>query len=441
MTNTKRRYALTTRLCAALLCLVTGTGCAPTLTGHKEDSVADVLPKQHANQKAENVSQASDARTDWRKFFADSNLQALIDHALRNNQELQIMAQEIDIANTEVMGRRGEYYPKAGIGADTGIAVPGQYPRTSVGEDAPRQEAETESRFGELEFGVGFYATWEVDIWKKLRNATKSAAYSYLASIEGRNFAITSLVAEIASSYYELMALDNQLEVLRSNIAIQQDALAIIRIQKQAARVTELAVTRFEAEVLKNQSRLYDVAQDIVETENRINLLVGRYPQAVERSSQTFVDLAPQPVQSGVPTQLLENRPDVRQAEFELRSAELDIDVARAMFYPALTIDAGVGYRAGNVLHLFNTPDSLIAGVVGNLFTPLVNRNAIKANYYAANAKQIQAVYNYERIVLGAYVECANQLAMIANMEKSFDLRTQQGRATQHIDHDLDRTL
>src|SRR5262249_55228706 len=122
---------------------------------------------------------------------------------------------------------------------------------------------------------VGFRASWEVDIWKKLRNATKAAAYRYLSSIEGRNFMVTALIAEIARLYYELMALDNQLAVLRQNIGLQQSALEIVRLEKQAARVTELAVTRFEAEVLKNQSRQFEIQQQIVEAENRINFLVG----------------------------------------------------------------------------------------------------------------------------------------------------------------------
>jgi outer membrane protein TolC len=126
------------------------------------------------------------------------------------------------------------------------------------------------------------------DHWRKLRSTAKAASYRYLATVEGKNFMVTQLVAEIASSYYELLALDNQLEVLRRNIEIQQNALTIVNLEKQAARVTQLAVQRFEAEVLKNQSRQYDLEQRRIEAENRINFLLGRYPQTVQRSPQRF---------------------------------------------------------------------------------------------------------------------------------------------------------
>src|SRR5690606_22039261 len=120
------------------------------------------------------------------------------------------------------------------------------------------------------------------------------------------------------------------------NIAIQKDALEIVKLQKSAARVTELAVRKFEAELLKNQSRQFYFQQKIMETENRINFLVGRYPQHVVRNSGSFADLVPAIIQAGVPSQLLENRPDIRQAELGLAAAKLDVKVAKADFYPAL---------------------------------------------------------------------------------------------------------
>lgn len=237
---------------------------------------------------------------------------------------------------------------------------------------------------------------------------------------------VTELVAEIASSYYELMALDNQLAVLRRNIEIQQNALEIVKLEKDAARVTQLAVQRFEAEVLKNQSRQYDLEQRRIETENRINFLVGRYPQAVARNPQSFQSPPPNVVQAGIPSQLLENRPDVRAAELELEAAKLDVKSAKAAFYPSLSIDAGVGYEAFNIKHLVATPESLLYNLAGNLVAPLLNRKAIKAQYYSANARQLQAVFNYERTLLQAFTEVVNKLAMISNLQKSYELRSQQ---------------
>jgi len=245
---------------------------------------------------------------------------------------------------------------------------------------------------------------------------------------------VTNLIGEIATSYYELMALDNQLQILKQNIEIQQNALEIVKLEKLAAKVTELAVRRFEAEVLKNRSRQYDINQSITETENRINFLVGRFPQPIERNSQSFIALKSDTIYTGIPAQLLQNRPDIRQAEQELAAAKLDVKAARANFYPSLRISAGAGYQAFNSSFLM-MPASLFYSIGGELLAPLVNRNAIKATYYSANSRQIQDIYNYERTILNAYIEVANQLSNIDNLQKSYDLKSQQVHAlTESVD-------
>jgi outer membrane protein, multidrug efflux system len=153
---------------------------------------------------------------------------------------------------------------------------------------------------------------------------------------------------------------------------------------------------------------------------------VGRFPQKVQRSSSSFNDIIPNAINSGIPSQLLENRPDVKQAELDLVAAKLDIKVAKARFYPSLGISAGIGLQAFDSKYLFKTPQSMLYSLAGDLVAPLINRNAIKATYNTANAKQIQAVYNYEKTILNAYIEVANQLAKIDNMKKAYDLKAQQ---------------
>ena len=276
--------------------------------------------------------------------------------------------------------------------------------------------------------------SWEADIWGKLHNAKRAAVSRYLSSVEGKNFMVTNLISEIADSYYELLALDNQLAIVKQNIEIQTNALEIVKLQKEATRVTELAVKRFEAQVLNTKSLQYDIQQRITETENHLNFLVGRYPQPIKRNTQPFVDLVPNAVATGIPAQLLANRPDIKQAELDLAAAKLDVKVARARFYPTLGISAGIGYQAFNASYIFK-PQSLLYTIAGDLAAPLINRNAIKATYYTANAKQIQAVYNYERTILNAYVEVANQVAKISNLEKSYDFKSKEVDAlTQSIE-------
>jgi outer membrane protein TolC len=175
--------------------------------------------------------------------------------------------------------------------------------------------------------------------------------------------------------------------------------------------------------------------QQITVTENRINFLVGRFPQAVARNSKGFTDLEIDTIHSGIPSQLLENRTDIRQAEQTLAAAKLDVKAAKAEFYPSLVLTAGAGYNAFNPQYLIQTPQSLLYNIAGGLVAPLINRNAIKANYYSANSKQIQAVYNYERTVLRAHIEVVNQLSNISNLKKSYDLKEKQVQAlTQSIE-------
>jgi outer membrane protein TolC len=237
---------------------------------------------------------------------------------------------------------------------------------------------------------------------------------------------VTNLVAEVANSYYELLALDNQLAIVRQNIELQKNALEIVKIQKEAARVTELAVQKFEAEVLGSRSLEFEILQKIKETENRINFLLGRYPQEIPRDKSSLLGLLPQSVYTGIPSQLLANRPDIKQAELELSAAKLDVKVARAEFYPSFGISAAIGFQAFKPSYLFKTPESLLYSLAGDIVGPLINRNGIRAEFNSANARQLQAMYNYERTILNAYLEVATQLSNISNLEKSYDLKSKQ---------------
>lgn len=366
------------------------------------------------------------ANMKWRNFFTDANLVALIDTALQNNQELNIMMQEISIAKNEARARKGEYLPFVNLITGAGLEKPGLY--TSKGASDDYHEIAPGKKIPEplTDLAIGAHFSWEIDAWKKLRNYQKSAVNRYLATVDGRNFMVTQLIAEIAHSYYELMALDNQLDIIKKNIEIYQQSLEIVKLQKSAARVTELAVKRFEAELLSNQSNQYYIEQQIIETENRINFLVGRFPQKVNRDANAFANISVDDMAYGIPSQLLENRPDIKQAERLLQAAKLDVKATKAEFYPSIRITAATGFNAFNQKYLFNTPQSIAYNLAADLVAPLINRNAIKAAYYNANARQIQAVYNYERSILNGHVEVVNLLSNMSNLKKSYELKSQQ---------------
>lgn len=365
------------------------------------------------------------AAVQWRKFFTDPNLVSLIDQAVQNNQELQITLQEIEIAKNEVRAKKGAYLPSIGIKAGSGLEKVGRYTSQGAGDASTEITPGREMPDPLADFSVAAVANWEVDIWKKLRNSKKAAVQRYLSSVEGKNFVMTNLIGEVANSYYELLALDSQLEIVRQNIELQKNGYEIVKVQKEAARATELAVQKFNAEVLKSQSLEYGILQQIKETENRINFLCGR-SQEIVRTKSNFLGLTPALVNAGIPSQLLANRPDIKQAELELAAAKLDVKAARAEFYPSLDISAAIGLQAFKPSYLVKFPESVLYSIVGDLAAPLINRNAIKAEYASANARQLQALYNYERTVLNAYLETSTQLSNISNLDKSYDLKSKQ---------------
>lgn len=408
----------------SLLIIVLLHSCVPTQEAIRKENKA--VPEQFITQTSDTLTSAS---IKWKDFFSDQKLVALINTALEHNQELNIMLQQISRANNEITVRKVEYLPFVNVYAGAEVEKVGEYTRNGAIEHNLNIREDEEFPEPLTDFSAGLSASWELDVWKKLRNSKKVAVLEYLSTVEGRNFMVTNLISEIASSYYELLALDNQLDIIGQNLEIQQNALKMVKLQKEAARATQLAVRRFEAEVFKNQSNKFKIQQEIVETENRLNFLVGRFPQTIERNSEFFDEISVDTIYTGIPSQLLSNRPDIKQAEFELEASKLNVEVAKANFYPNIGLRANVGLEAFRPKFLTSTPESLLYSLVGDAVSPLINRNAIKAEYKNANSRQLQAVFEYEKTILTGYIEVVNQLSNAQNLKASYRLKEEQVRA------------
>lgn len=361
------------------------------------------------------------------EFFNDPVLTSLIGEGLDSNQELKIRNQEIEIASNQILSRRGAYLPFVSVGARAGYDKTSRFTPLGAAEDQLTYPGSGGANFpdpiGNVRLSADLF--WRIDIWRELRNARDAAIQRLDEAIETRNYYVTRLVAEIAENYYELASLDKRLEFLNQTIKLQEQSLEVARFQKEAARGTELGVQRFLAEVRKNESQRLIVSQRIVEVENRINFLVGRYPQSVDRVGWDFISLDSQTLNVGLPAELLLNRSDIQAAEREVAAAGLDILVARARFFPQLDITASVGYEAFNPRYLFD-PGAFVAGVAGGLVAPLINKKAIQAEYLNANARQIQAVYDYQRTVLTAFTEVANRLSKVEKYRMSVQIKQSQ---------------
>jgi NodT family efflux transporter outer membrane factor (OMF) lipoprotein len=362
------------------------------------------------------------------EFYNDPMLTSLIDQALVGNRELRILNEDVQIAQNEILARSGAYLPFVGLGANAGLDRYSRFTLEGAGllDDPYLPGKFFPNPIGNFRGGINL--SWRLDIYRQLRNARDAAAQRYLGAIDRRNYFVTHLVAEIAENYYGLMALDRRLENLDLTIELQQRSLEVAKALLQGARGTELGVQRFQAEVRKNQSEKLIVKQEIIQVENRINFIVNRFPQPVERMPagfSEFFDLNIHTLSVGVPSQLLQNRPDIRQAERDLAAAGLDVKVARVNFFPQLTITGDVGLEAFNLRYLFE-PQAVAGGIAGGLVGPLINFRAIKADYLTANARQLQSVYNYQRVILNAFTEVINRLSMVENYRKSIEIKKQQ---------------
>ena len=346
---------------------------------------------------------ASAATVDWRAFFADDALVALIGEALAHNLDLQIALARIELARASVRGATGTLLPQVSAFAGGSLTRYGRH--TLDGAGAPPNPV------AELAFGL--QASWEPDLWGKLRSLRGSARAQYLASIEGTNLVITNLVAEVAVGYFELLALDQQRDILRETITRQTKALEMIRVQKAAGRVNELAVQQFEAQVASTQAQDAATAQQTHELENRLAVLLGRMPGPIPRAKEGLQREVATTLATGVPSELLRNRPDIREAELRVEASKFDVAAARAAFYPSISITANAGYGAFEPRYLLRTPDSIIASIASSLVAPLVNRRGLEAELSAAKAMQLAAIYQYQSVVLGSFAEVATGLSTL----------------------------
>ncbi len=352
------------------------------------------------------------------EFFDDIVLAQLLTEGLAQNQELKSRNQEIYIANSEIIARRGAYLPFLEFNGRGGFDRNSRWTPLGAAEDqlVTPTGGEFPDPLPNIRLTTDLF--WRIDLWRQYRNARDAALQRYYEAIESRNYLITQLVADTAENYYELAALDKRLQFLNQTIAIQEQSLDVARAQKEAARGTELGVQRFLAEVRKNQAERFVVQQRIIEVQNRINVLVGRFPQPVERTNWDVIKLDSRMIRVGIPAELLRNRRDIQAAEREVAAAGLDVLVARANFFPRLDITANVGFESFDPQYLFN-PDALIASAAGNLAAPLINKSAIRAEYFTANGRQLQAIYDYQRTVLNAFTEVVNNVTKAENYRQS----------------------
>lgn len=348
----------------------------------------------------------------WRKFFKDARLAALIDRALENNHDLKSAMARIDVARARVNAARGAMRPSLEANTNGVRSRSGRY----IDDDY--------SDTGRNVF-AGLQASWEIDLWGKLRSEKGAALNRLLASQEAQRLVRADIVAGVATAYYELKALDTALGVLERTEKLQEDAVISVKAEVEAGKETSLAVQQFEAQLRNIRAMKVEAEQQIAENEAVINILCGEGPGKILRSREEIDATKLPALVSKVPSSQVENRPDVMAAKFELEAAKGDVNAAKAAFYPTVTIDGMLGlqaFRAGKLMDSRSTANS----VGGGLVAPLLNRSALKAEFAEANAAQLEALYAYRQTLVTGYVEVHNQVANARLLERLGKLKAEE---------------
>jgi multidrug efflux system outer membrane protein len=339
------------------------------------------------------------ANTAWWRAFGDPALDGLIDEALAHNWDARIAAANVDAAAAVLTQVQAPLYPQIGYGAE------GLRERVTESGTTPLPALARNPRNG---FQVLAGASWEVDLWGRLRRQSEAAGANLLGTEEARRGVILSLVGTVASSYLELLGLDEQLAVAKKTQATYRESLRLFELQFKYGQVSEMNVAQARSQYETATAQIPGIERQIAQLENALSLLVGRNPGPIARG-KTIKTLAGPAVPAGVPSQLLERRPDVLQAEQQLVAANAQIGAAKALYFPSISLTGALGSASSQLSDLFSGP-ARTWNFAGSIVGPIFTAGAISGQVAQAEAGQRAAADNYQRVVQGAFADVSNAL-------------------------------
>lgn len=329
----------------------------------------------------------------WKEYFKDPILQALIEEGLEQNFDLQIAYTRIQQAEANLSIARAAYFPN--------VALVGQFnqSRTSVNNDGVKDIL----GYSSTQYGLGIAVTWEADLWGKLNRQSRASFAQMLSSHAYRDLIQTSLISNIATSYYSLMALDEQLRVTKETVKLLKESSETIQALKDAGMLNGAAVEQSKGLMYGTAVSVPSLEIQIKTLENTLSLLLARKPGSVVRASIQNQDV-PQAIAFGVPAQMLAKRPDVQQAELGFRSAFELTNAAQASFYPSLTLNSGslIGF-----VENFR-PENIVANILASLTQPIFAQKQLTGQLRIRKAQQEEALLTFQKTVLTAGKEVSN---------------------------------
>jgi len=357
------------------------------------------------------------ANISWSEYFRDPLLQALIDESLNNNFDMRIAAERIKQAESALGMARAAYFPN--------VALAGQVQQNRGASTGKGQSSNVLGPHSET-YTLGISATWELDVWGKLNRQQRSKYADMLNSYAGRNLVRTSLISNIANSYYSLLALDQQLKVTKEMIVLMQESVTTMEALRDAGLLNSASIEQTKGTLYSTQASLPDLESNIRQLENSICVMLGRKPGPVFRSTLDEQNI-PVELAHGVPFQMLAKRPDVRQAELSFRSAFELTNAAQASFYPSITLNTGsmIGYSATSLSQFFK-PENIFANIIGGITQPLFARRQLITQLEVAKAEQKAALYTFEKTVLSAGKEVSDIMFTFESSLRKNEVRTKQ---------------
>jgi len=349
------------------------------------------------------------ADTPWFDVFQEPELQALIKEALLNNLDLQAALARVEEARARAGIAKSYYYPQVDGAFNAGW-------RGSSSDDANRTESVTEN------VDYGFQLSWEIDLFGKLRRQREASLALLLASEQNRRGVLVTLIGDVASSYFLLRELDLQLEIARRTLALNDETVTYFRNRLDGGVSNRLEVDRIVANRAQTAASIPEIERLRAFAENQLSFLLGRGPGPITRPALPLGEKPPPPVPPGLPTQLLERRPDVALAEQLLVAANADIGAAKALFFPTLSLTGFLGGVNGD-LASFLGGGGAVWSLTPSLFQPIFNAGRLKQNVAVMQARFDAAVAEYRKAALNGYREVANALVTI---QKLAEIRTQQ---------------
>lgn len=395
------------RYAAFLVLLTTLNACK---VSQDIEAPQDAIPENFRDVAYEDSTGIADLG--WKEFITDASLQQLIDSALTQNYDLLTAQKNIEQAQWQLNQAKWANVP------DLNLQVTGTSNRPS---DNSLNGLSTSTFLGKKhieDYNAAIGLSWEADIWGKIRNRKQGALAEYLQSEEAKKGLQTTLVANVAKGYYNLLMLDAQLAIAQKNLALSDSTLFVINLQYEAGQVTSLAQQQAEAQQAVAAQLIPQLEQNIVIQENALSIITGSFPDKKERSTTLNATDLHKDLKAGIPASLVSRRPDVKNAELALKASNASVGIAKASMYPALNITASAGLNSFESSNWFNMPASLFGIVAGSLTQPLLQKRKLKSAYEIAKIEREKTVINFRKTVLVAVGEVSDALVKIEKLNE-----------------------